>query len=45
MKLAAIVLVLLVLAIAGGAAFLAVWEIPAPTKPAEVVIPNDKFPR
>jgi len=45
MKLAAVVLVIVVLAIAGGAAFLSFWEIPAPTKPTEVVIPNDKFPR
>jgi hypothetical protein len=40
-----IVVVVVVLLIAGTGAFLATWEIPAPTKPAEVVIPNEKFPR
>jgi len=44
-NLSIIVVILVVLVIAGTGVFLATWEIPAPTKPAEVVIPNDKFPR
>ena len=44
-NLSIIVVVLVVLVIAGTGVFLATWEIPAPTTPAEVVIPNDKFPR
>ena len=36
---------LVVLILIGGAAFLAVWEIPAPQKPVEKVLPNDRFPR
>ncbi|MCA3245293.1 MAG: hypothetical protein ING19_19075 [Azospirillum sp.] len=40
-----LVLALLVLAAAGFAAFLATWEIPAPTARIEKVIPNDRLPR
>ncbi len=44
-NLSIIAVVIVVLLIAGTGAFLATWEIPAPTKPTEVVIPNDRFPR
>ncbi len=37
-------LILLVLVIiVGGAAFLAAWDMPAPTATVEKVIPNDHF--
>ena len=37
-------LILLVLVlIVGGAAFLATWDMPAPTATVEKVIPNDRF--
>lgn len=45
MKLTLIIVTLIVLLIAGTGVFLATWDIPAPSKPAEVVIPNDRFPR
>jgi len=38
-------IVLVVVAIAGGVVFLATWDIPAPTHPVEKVIPNDRFTR
>jgi hypothetical protein len=39
-------LVLLVLlAAGGGVVFLASWDMPAPTKSVEKVIPDDRFPR
>jgi hypothetical protein len=41
-RLAAVVVVLL---IAGGIVLLAMWEIPAPSKPVEKVIPDDRLPR
>jgi len=34
-----------VLVIAGGGVILASWQIPAPTKQLEKVIPNDRFAR
>jgi len=33
----------LVIAVMGGVAVLTFWRIPAPSKPVEVVIPNDHF--
>jgi hypothetical protein len=33
----------LFVALIGGVAVLAFWQIPAPAKPTEVVIPNDRF--
>jgi len=33
----------LVIILAGGAIFLATWEIPAPVAQVEKVIPNDRF--
>lgn len=31
--------------LAGGALFLATWDIPAPSAEVERIIPNDRFPR
>ncbi len=44
MRISTIVMVLLLAGLAGGAVFLATWEIPAPSAPVEKVIPNDQFP-
>ncbi len=44
-KLPQIVLMLLLLAIAGGGVFLATWDIPAPTSHVEKKLPDDRFPR
>ncbi|WP_164496320.1 hypothetical protein [Ferruginivarius sediminum] len=38
-------LVLVVAAIVAGGVFLMTWEIPAPTRTVEKVIPNDRFDR
>ncbi|MBL8805889.1 MAG: hypothetical protein JNN22_03495 [Rhodospirillales bacterium] len=35
----------LVVVLAGFAAFLATWDIPAPTARIEKIIPNDRLPR
>jgi hypothetical protein len=35
----------LVVVLAGFAAFLATWDIPAPTAHIEKIIPNDRLPR
>jgi hypothetical protein len=40
-----IVAALVVLVLAGGGVLLASWQIPAPTKQLEKVIPNDRFGR
>ena len=37
--------VLLIVAVGGGLAFLATWEIPAPSQKVEKVLKNDRFPR
>jgi hypothetical protein len=44
-KLTIFILILLLLGLGGGAAFLTTWEIPAPVSNVEKVLPNDKFPR
>lgn len=44
-KITVFLLLLLVCAIAGGAGFLATWDIPAPISNVERVLPDDKFPR
>ncbi|MCS6878591.1 MAG: hypothetical protein N2038_00810 [Geminicoccaceae bacterium] len=31
--------------ILGGLLFLLTWDIPPPTRPVEVVIPDERFPR
>ena len=38
-----LVLVLIVLGLVGGAAFLAFVDTPTPRKSVEIVIPNDRF--
>jgi hypothetical protein len=38
-----IILVVLVLAIGGGLAFLLTWDIPPPSGPIEKVLPDDRF--
>lgn len=38
-------MLVIVVAIVGGAAFLATWDIPPPTAHVEKTIPNDRFPR
>lgn len=35
----------LAVVVVGGAAFLAAWDIPAPTDRVEKVLPNDRFPK
>jgi hypothetical protein len=35
--------ILLVLVLAGGAAFLTVWEVPPPTTQMQIDIPNESF--
>ena len=38
-------LIALLVAITGGAVFLATSDIPAPVAPVEKIVPNDRFPR
>jgi len=38
-------MILIVLGAAGGAVFLSMWDIPAPTALVEKEIPDDRFPR
>ena len=40
-----IVIAVVAVVIAGGFAFLATWDIPAPRAPVERVLPDDRFPR
>lgn len=40
-----IVLFLFFVVVAGGAVFLATWDIPAPVADVERVIPDDRFPQ
>lgn len=44
-KLTIALVLILGVAAAGGAAFLATWEIPPPLSNVERVIPNDTFPK
>ena len=39
-----VLLVVLLVVVLGGAAFLVTWEIPAPTARIERVIPDDQLP-
>ena len=39
-----IIVAFMVLLLAGGMAFLAMWEIPAPSAPVHKVLPDDRFP-
>ncbi|MBM3583422.1 MAG: hypothetical protein FJX36_03060 [Alphaproteobacteria bacterium] len=40
-----IVLLVVLVAIVGGAAFLVTWDIPPPTATVEIVLPDDHFPK
>lgn len=40
-----VLVVLLLLLIGGGMAFLASWDMPAPSKTVEKVLPDERFPR
>ncbi|HYD69642.1 hypothetical protein [Azospirillum sp.] len=40
-----VLILLLLVVIGGGMAFLAAWDMPAPSKTVEKVIPDDRFPR
>lgn len=44
MRISTILIVLILASLAGGAVFLATWEIPAPSTTVEKVIPDDQFP-
>ena len=44
-KLVGAAVALIILVVAGGAVFLANWEIPPPSQSVEKAIPNDRFPR
>ena len=40
-----LVFFLVALIIVGGGAFLATWDVPAPSSMVEKVVPNEKFPK
>ncbi|WP_193552246.1 hypothetical protein [Oleisolibacter albus] len=42
-KLVQILLLLVLILVVGSVAFLATWDMPAPSAPVERVIPNDRF--
>lgn len=44
-KLAVIVVAMLGVALLGGLAYVAIFDIPAPSRPVEKVIPNERFAR
>ena len=44
-NLSLILIAFVVLLLAGGATFLAAWEIPAPSAPVHKVLADDRFPR
>jgi hypothetical protein len=44
-RLLSALIALVLVVVAGGAVFLATWDIPAPSKTVERVIPDDRFPR
>ena len=44
-KLTIAFVILIVLALLGGMAFLAFWNPPPPSAPVEKVIPNERFPK
>ncbi|WP_207483731.1 hypothetical protein [Arenibaculum pallidiluteum] len=44
-RLLLILLILVLLALVGAGAFLATWDIPAPSAGTEKTIPDDRFPR
>ncbi|MGE3290695.1 MAG: hypothetical protein AB7O95_04825 [Geminicoccaceae bacterium] len=40
-----LLLLTIVLVVLAGGVFLATWDIPAPTREVEVVVPDEKLPR
>ncbi|HEX2527771.1 MAG TPA: hypothetical protein VHL31_15920 [Geminicoccus sp.] len=40
-----VLVVILLAALVGGAAYLMLWDIPAPRKPVEVTVPDDRLPK
>ncbi|MBP2230251.1 hypothetical protein [Azospirillum agricola] len=40
-----VLVILLLLVIGGGMAFLASWDMPVPSKTVEKVLPDERFPR
>ena len=40
-----VIFIAVLIAVAGGLAYLATWDIPPPSAPVEQIIPNDRFPR
>ena len=38
-------ILLILLVLAGGGAYLAFWNIPAPSAVVEITIPDDRFPK
>lgn len=38
-------LLALMIVVLGGLVFVLTWDIPPPTRPVEVVIPNERLPR
>ncbi len=45
MRLTLVILAVVVVALLGGGAFLATWDIPAPSSTVEKIVPDDRFPR
>jgi hypothetical protein len=44
-KLTMALVIVVILALAGGGLVLAFWDIPAPSKPIEKVLPDARFPK
>ena len=44
-KVVLVLLAVVVLAVVGGLAWLAFWDIPAPNQPIERVLPDARFPK
>lgn len=44
-KLTIALVIVIILALLGGMAFLAFWSPPPPSAPVEKVIPNERFPK
>ena len=44
-RLGRVVAVLILVVVVVGAVVLSQWEIPPPTEPVEIVIPNDRLPQ
>ncbi len=44
-RIVSVFFILLLLVVGGGMAALATWDMPAPSRTVEKVIPDDRFPR